>query len=650
MQQRKDIKLNNQWDLTKFCKDDETWEKNLEKVQKLINKIPYFEGKLGNKDKLMDYYDLEYEISKLISPLLLYVGNKHNEDLENSKYNEMSGKIDDVCNKYSVANSFFNSEMLFSKKCGEKYLKNLLIDEDFDGYKKSHQELIDNIPHTLTRDEEKIVARLNSMFGEFENIYDAASGVDLKFNDALDSRGNSHEITIASYFDFLESPDRELRKNAYLSYSEGITRLENTLSANYIASVRKDWAIAELSKYNSCLSASVDDLEISQKTYDNLIENVNRNIDINKSYLQLRKKMMGLEKMEVYDKFVPIAKYPKQKITFEEAFEMVKEALGYLGKNYTNILDRARMERWMDVYPTKNKMSGAYDWGCYGFTPAVLLNFTGNISDTLTIAHELGHAVNNVLTYKKQPESLAEVQQFLAEIASTTNEVLMLKYLINNAKTPEEKINYLNQYCSLFNGTLFSQTRLSEFEDFAHKLVEKGKPISKDILNKEFSRLDRKYSGDESIKKEESNNKWIDIGHFFRPYYVFQYATGITSAVCLASKIVNKKPDAVKNYKNFLSSGYSKKPNEILKEAGVDLESNEPYNYAFAEYKWAIKTLEKVFEENKENINLTTKISVKKRLVAQIKQNKNINNVVIMKPKKKIKKTKKVIHKEELGL
>lgn len=602
-----------EWDLTKFCKDDETWHQKLEELKTLVDQFGTYENRLHDKKVLKEYYDLNRMFHDQLMPLYMYAENNHNKDLSNPTYIEMSDMLSDLSSKKGVKDAFYSSEMLLGEQCGEQYLKELIADPVFEEYVRTHENLLQDLPHTLTAAEEKVVARLSAA-SNYSNIFDAIDGVDMHFEDALDSEGKVHKVTNSNYSMLMESKDRTFRKNVSASMKKGISHYENTLAENFKNNLQADWAFTEVYRYDSVLGSQLEGLRVSKATFDNLIQNVNEHLDLNHEYYAMRKKILGYEKLYGYDLSVPLVDAPQTKLTFEEAYGMVKTALKDLGEDYVGYLDQAIQERWIDVYPTQNKQTGAYSWGCYGYTPVVLLNFNGTVEDVSTIAHEMGHAINDVYARHEQPRQYASPRRFLTEVASTTNEVLMLKYLIKNAKSLEEKMHFLDTYCSLFNGTMFAQVKLTEFEQFVHDSVQNSKPLTKDNMAKKYLELSKKYAGEHLENNNEKSMAFLTISHFYRPFYCFQYATGIAAAVCLASKVYNHKENAVENLKTFLKSGSKKLPNQILKDAGVDLETNEPYLFAFAEYKWALKEMELTHEK------LCQKYANKKPLTKEVEE------------------------------
>ncbi len=592
---RSNIEEKYKWDLSKFYSSDKDWFNDFEKLKKYPAMLAEFKGKLKNPKKLEEFLKIEEECGLLAERLFLYVYCNLDVDLTSDKYNEMNNQFNSVNTQLSTSTSFYSPELL---SYNEKYLKRLINDKKFSNYALSFKELLRTKAHVLSAPEEAIISEVGSFSGGFRSIFSKLVDSNFKFNSIKDSKGKIYPLNRSKYSLYMESQDRALRKNAFAEYYKPYIDYSDTITENFINKLKASWFYSKTGKFNSVLESSLYYGNISEKLYKNLIDNINKYLPLNHKYAEIRKTYLGFKDYTSYDLSFPLVKV-KFKYSFEESMNLIKSALSVLGEKYAELLDRSVNERWMDVFANDNKRSGAYQTSAYGFTPVVLLNFEGSNDSVSTIAHELGHAMHSYFSDSNQPYPLAGYTIFLAEIASTVNETLLLKYLYNNAKSDKERIYYLETYIQMFRGTIFTQTMFSEFEEFAHELVRDNKPISKKILSDFYFGLAAKYTG-KSVKMHKNvAYQWSYIPHFYRPFYVYKYATGLISAICLASKILHGTPGAKEKYFEFLKSGGSDYSTEILKRAGVDLETDEPYEIAFAELDWALKELSLLLKNEK---------------------------------------------------
>lgn len=589
MKARKDIKNEFKWDLTHIFKTDEDFEKELKDIQKDIAKLEGFKGKLGDKKNLLKYFELSEKTSSTLEMLGGYAYLKHSEDLANGKYTNYLNDVSNVENVASVKLSFVEPELV---ALPEEYLKQLLDDKKFKVHHLAIADLIRNRKHVLNESEEIIMSKAGNFAGDFSEVFDNIDALDVKFNDIKD-KNKTIKLNNSNYRLFMESKNREIRKQAFKNLHGGYMALANTIATNYIASVKSDDFYSNVYRYDSTLNMSLNGNNIPEKLYYNLIDNVENNVKYLHEYYKIKKKMLGLKTMEYYDTYVSLAKFDK-KYTYEEGKAILLDALKPLGEDYISLLKESFNGGWIDVYPNKGKATGAYCLGIYNTHPYVMLNTVDNLDSVFTLAHELGHAMHSYYSNKNLPYTQSHYPIFLAEIASTTNEVLLLKYFYKNATTKQEKLYFLDKYLSMFKSTLFRQTMFSEFEDFAHKNIENKISLNKDTLTAYYGELNKKYHGSAVKHCKEIEYEWLRIPHFYNSYYVFKYATGITSAIVLASNILSGKEGALEKYKEFLSSGGKDYPTEILKKAGVDLTENTAYEVAFGEMKWALDELKKL--------------------------------------------------------
>lgn len=588
MKKRDQIDNKYKWDLTKFVKSDEEWYKLLEKLKTYSEKLASFKGKLNDKETLLQYFATAKEMSMLNGRLSMYAHHNNSVDLACATYIEMGNVLTGVQVSLSESMSFYAPEML---SYDDQYFAQLLQDDRFINHHFSLANLQRSKPHVLSDKEEKLITATGSFAGEFVDIFHALTDVNLKFNNVLDKNGKEKKLDIATYSVYMRSKDRVLRKNAFKEFYRQFVNFGDTIATNYIASLKSDWFYSKTSNFESTLASALYPDNVNQKVYDKLVYNINNNLPLLQRYFALKAKSLKLNDFSYYDMMVSSTSLNK-KVEFDQGMAMLYEALSVLGKEYIQLLKQSVSQKWIDIYPNKGKRSGAYQSGIYGTTPIVLLNYKNQIDDVFTTAHELGHAMHSYHSDRAQPWELADYTIFLAEVASTTNEIILLKHLYKKATTKKEKLYYLEYYLQMFKSTLFRQTMFAEFEEYAHSLVEQNKPISKTVLSNYYGELNKRYHG-KSVKHDKNiDSEWMRVPHFYNSFYVYKYSTGITCAITLASRIVNQEPDALNKYIEFLSSGHKDYSVEILKRAGVNLETDEPYNTAFEEMKWALDEME----------------------------------------------------------
>ncbi len=592
MKKRNQINDKYKWDLTPLYANDDVALKQFDECAKLVNKLPSYKGKLGNPKKLLEYLELTTDIGKKLDRVVVYFHLKQCENVANKKYNEIMSIISNLGRTIGLNTSFEDDELL---SYGDHYLQSLIANPKFKLYSKTFVELIRQRPHVLDEKSNQIMARVGHFAGEFSDVFEKFDAVDIKFDDALDSKGRKHKVSNSNISTLLENKDRVLRKNAFESLYKSFIAMSNTIATNYIGHVKSDVAYSHIYNYQSTLDSELFGDNINPKIYEKLVDKVNENLPLLHKFFSIRKKMLNLKDFTYYDSYIPVVKINKNP-TYEEDVEIAKLALQPLGKEYVNLVDRAVKERWIDVYPTENKTTGGFCTDCYDVHPYILLNSEHTLDDLFTFVHECGHAMHSFYSNANQPYQLAGYPIVLAEIASTCNEVLLIKYLYNNATTKQEKIYYLDEYLKRIKATIYRQTMFSEFEDYAHKSIENDVPLTVQSLCEYYGNLNRKYHGKAMKHHASINYEWLRIPHFYNSYYVYKYATGLISAICLASNILNGKEGALGKYFEFLSAGGSDYPMETLKKAGVDLSTDEPYDVAFNEVKWAIDQLSKLIK------------------------------------------------------
>ncbi len=592
MTERNQIDNKFKWDLSGYCKNDEEFYARLENLKPYIENIKVFEGKLDIDDELYKCWSLNDEFEQECSKLMVYVYCKQDEDQREEKANAMSQTLDKVATMYNVAASYISPEI--SKFSKEK----LLALQEVPKFKKYIPYLKDYIrhkDHVLSKEIENFLCGMGEFLGGNSSIFRKFVDADLKFEDAEDSNGKKYPLTTELAGQYYESGDGKLRettfKNLYTRFRENV----NFLTQNYANSIKETCFFAKKRGYSSALNESIYNEEASESVYYKLIEKVRENVDIIHKYFEIKAKLLGLEKdFHIYDKFAPIGEEDKTKISYTEAIEMVKTAVAPLGEEYVSLVQKAYDDKWIDVYQNDGKRSGAYSISVYGGNPLVLLNFDDTRSYVSTIAHELGHAIHSYYSNKNQPFQTADYVIFVAEVASNVNEMLLWRYNLKNCKDREIRNKLFDELFEQVNGSIFRQTMFAEFEAKVHEMEESGEPLTKEKLCSYYLDLNKFYHGDHIILDDEIKYEWVRIPHFYTPFYVYKYATGLICALNLSKKIAQGDKQAIEKYLNFLSSGSSENPIKLLQIAGVDLEKEETFDEVFSWLREELSSWEKM--------------------------------------------------------
>ena len=591
LQKRDEIDARYQWRLEDIFETNEAWQKAAEDAERKIAEIRKYSGKfVKNAKTLAECMEKLYELNGLVTKLYVYAYMRRDEDSANPFYQDLAGKADLLATKFSAAISFFEPELLAidSNKVSRFIKKEPALQE----YTFTIEEIMRKKAHVLSKAEERLLAMSTEATVTGENVFMMFNNADIKFPVITDENGNKVELTNGRYQKFLESPDRNTRKRAFKALYDTYGAYKNTLAAAYAGSVKSDNFYAVAQKYSSCLSAALYQDNVPSTVYNGLIQTVHANIKKVTPYLELRRKMLGVRKLHMYDLYVPFVKVPQKTYSFEEAKDIVLEALKPLGTEYGTILKTAFTDGWIDVYENQGKRTGAYSWGCYGCHPYVLLNWQGTINDVFTLAHELGHAMHTYYSNQNQPLQYAEYKIFVAEVASTVNENLLMEYMLATSKDDTEKAFLTNHYLEEFRATVFRQTMFAEFEKMAHKMYEKGEMLTCEALSTMYYKLQKKYFKKVMKIDKEIALEWARIPHFYTAFYVYKYATGFSSATILARGILSGDADKLERYLTFLKSGSSDYPMELLKKAGVDLSSPKPVQEALDLFDEKVKQLE----------------------------------------------------------
>lgn len=578
--ERERIEEKYKWDLSCVFACDEDWEREYESLKGSFDFTKY-RGRLADKQTLLELYSAQNEFFRRVEKLYLYAHTRHDQDVRITKYNSFTARAISLYSEAASQLSFVDPELL---KLSDKKLKALAKDPDFKDYDYALSRLIEQKSHTLNADAEKVLALASEPLGSFYDIFSMLDNADLPLP-MTRMNGEKVKLSHGVYGLVMHSENRAERKAAFKSYYKAYGSLLNVLSANYIGNVKKDVFYSKARGFNGCLESALFNEDVPPVVYDNLVSAVHAALPDLHRYVSLRKKVLGLREQHMYDLHVSLVENVDLKMSYEQAYNTVVEGLAPLGKDYQALLRRACEERWIDVCENDGKRSGAYSTGCYDAHPYVLLNYQQTTNEIFTIAHEMGHAIHTYKSNSTQPFPKAQYTIFLAEIASTVNEVLLLKYLYGKAEDKKLKKFLLDYYIEMFRATLFRQTQFAEFEQTAHKKAENGEALTKESLNEIYYGLNKEYYGKGIVHDEELAYEWARIPHFYTSFYVYKYATGITSAISIAKRILSEGEPAVKDYFNFLSSGGKTKPVEILKQAGVDLTSKKPFETAMQEFR-----------------------------------------------------------------
>ncbi len=591
--ERKDIPQEYTWDLSDIFASDEDWLKEYESMRALPEKISVFAGHLGeNAETLLNYFRLEDEIEIRLEKLISYASCKSDEDTALGFYQDLKSKATSVNVSIAGACAFSAPEiMAIPDETLEEFYKSC---PELEEYRRALYRLRRRAAHILSPAEERLLAAAGEMSEAPELIGSALRNADMRFEDAIDSDGVRHPLSAGTFVPLLESPDRALRKSAFENCFNAYGQFKNTVAATLDGQFKQLRFYADARKYPSTLAAALDRTEVPESVYLNLIEAVHANMDKMYRYVSLRKKLLGVEELHMYDVYTPVVADAAVSISYEEAKEKILEALAVMGGDYVELLKKGFSERWIDVYENRGKRSGAYSSGCSRPHPYVLLNHKDTLDCMFTIAHEMGHALHSYHSTKYQPVSTADYVIFVAEVASTVNEVLLMRYLLNNTSDKKQRAYLINHFLDQFKGTVYRQTMFAEFELEMGRMSEAGQALTAEALCEKYLELNKLYFGPDMISDDGIALEWARIPHFFYNYYVFQYATGFSAAVAIAERILSEGECAVQDYKRFLSSGSSADPISLLKIAGVDMSSPEPVNSALSFFGELVEELEQL--------------------------------------------------------
>ncbi len=590
---REEIDSKYKWDLTKIYKSDEEVKKDIEKVkQKTEDFLKYKDHLADSSETLLKATEEYFSLIRIIDKLVVYSHMKSDEDKSIASSEALMGRVDKFTDEVSEKLAFYTPELLKKEYSDvEKFIKE---NKELEKYTFMFKELFREKDHILPLEQEEMMARMGEIFSSEENTFRMLDDVDLKFKSIKNEDGEEVELTNSNYSLYLRSKDRRVRKEAFESLYSSYNNFRHTFASLLKGNVKSNFFISNTRKYNSPLEMSLYSDNIDKKLYTSLIEKVHNNLDIMEDYMNLRKEILGLDEIHMYDVYAPLVNNVTKKFTYEESKELVLKALEPLGETYINDLQNLFNSNCIDVYNNENKRNGAYSWGSYDTLPYVLLNFEGKFTDVSTVAHELGHSMHSFYSHKYQEYHDAGYPIFLAEIASTVNEIFLNKYCSLHAETKEEKAYYLNNLLENFRTTLIRQTMFAEFELKIHDLEESGEVLTEELLSQTYLELNKKYFTDAAISDDLIKLEWARIPHFYTSFYVYKYATGIATACRIVSDILNKKEGALDNYMKFLSSGGSDFPLEILKKTGIDIANDDTIGKAVEMFRDTIREFKEI--------------------------------------------------------
>lgn len=582
------------WNLEQMYKNKDAVEKDISKVKELIQKAKEYKGKLAESfENLYNALNISEQASRLLQNLYVYTHMKQHEDTRINENQGLATKTDMLATELSTATSYMVPEIIAIE---EEKLKEFMKDEKLSFYEKHIKEILREKPHTLSESEEEILAAASDITKVSEDVYDMFSFADLEFLEIEDEEGNKVKLTHSNYSVFLKSKNPRVRKDAFEAMYLVYGKYKNTFASTLYGGIKSEIFYSKIRKYKSALEASLFQDDISVDVYNNLIKAVDESLPTLNKYVDLKKMFLGLEEIHMYDLYVPLTDKFDMKITYEEAKEIILNALKPLGDEYLKLIQRAFDERWIDVYENEGKQGGAYSWGSYDSHPYILMSYKDDLNSLFTLIHELGHSMHSYYSRTTQPYIYSSYKIFVAEVASTLNELLLINYLLENSKSKEETLYLLNYYLEQFRTTVYRQTMFAEFEKITHESVESGEPLTAKEFTDIYYKLNEKYYKESCVVDEQIGLEWARIPHFYSNFYVYKYATGFSAASALSKQILEEGKPAVERYIEFLKSGGSEYPLDQLRKAGVDMEKKESVEEALQIFKGLVDKLEKEYK------------------------------------------------------
>lgn len=589
--ERSTIENKFKWTIDEMYPNEESIEKDIQKVKELIEEVKKYKGILADSEEnLFKALNISEETSRILQNLYVYTHMKSHEDTRINKNQGNATKTDMLSTELSMATSYMVPEII---AMDSEKLENYLKTEKLSHYKKYVDDILRLKPHTLNEREEELLAAVADLSGVPENVYDMLSFADLQFPEIEDENGEKVRVTHSNFSLFLKSKDARVRKDAFEAMYGIYGQYKNTFASTLYGGIKSEIFYAKTRKYESALQGSLFQDNVSVDVYNNLIDAVHENLDTLNDYIDLKKKFLGLDKINMYDLYVPLTESFDMEIPYEKAQKIILEALKPLGEEYLENVKKAFAEGWIDVYGNEGKQGGAYSWGSYDSKSYILMSYKDDLNSLFTLIHEMGHSMHSFYSKNNQPYLYSGYKIFVAEVASTLNELLLINYLLKNAKSKEERVYLLNYYLEQFRTTVYRQTMFAEFEKICHGKVEEGEPLTAEDFNNIYYDLNKKYYGESCEVNEEIALEWARIPHFYSNFYVYKYATGFSAASALSKQILEEGESAVSRYKEFLKSGGSEFPLDQLRKAGIDMEKKESVDEALHVFKDLVKQLEK---------------------------------------------------------
>ena len=588
------------WAIEDLYKDDEDWKRDYELLKSRIPEFTKFRGRLGESaEVLLSMQKLSDELNQLLEKVYVYANQRLHENTDNSTYQNLASQAQGLLVELSESLSFVEPELM---ELPDGIIETFLDEnEELSVYRQYFENIIRQKKHVLPTEQEQLLAAMGEVAESPKDIFSMFNNADIRFPEITGEDGHPVQVTHGRYMSLMQSRNRQVRKDAFEAMYGVYGDWRNTLAAMYRANVKQEAFLAKAHKYTSDLEAALDGSHIPVKVYDQLIEAVHESMPLMYRYMKLRKKLLGVEELHMYDLYVPVIEQDHSEIPFEQAKKTVLEGLAPMGEEYLHLLREGFDHGWIDVYENQGKRTGAYSWGAYGTHPYVLLNYQGTLHDVFTLAHEMGHALHSWYSDEHQPYIYAGYRIFVAEVASTCNEALLIHYLMEQSKKAgdQKKTMYLiNYFLEQFRTTLFRQTMFAEFEKITHGLQEQGETLTADRLCEIYYDLNKLYFGEEICVDQEIAMEWARIPHFYTPFYVYQYATGFSAAIALSKQILEQGAPAVEQYKKFLKGGSSMYPLELLKMAGVDMEQKAPVQDALAVFAQYLDEMERLADHD----------------------------------------------------
>ncbi|VIF84673.1 oligoendopeptidase F, M3B family [Clostridioides difficile] len=588
---RSTIEEKYKWKIDKMYSNKEEIEKDISKVKNLIQEVKEYKGKLSDsKENLYKVLNISENASRIVQNLYVYTHMKQHEDTRINDNQGRATKTEMLSTDLGVATSYIVPEILAIE---ENKLSEYLKDDKLSFYTKYIKDILRDKPHTLSEREEEILAATSELSTVPENVYDMLAYADMQFPEIEDEDGNKVKLSHSNYSLFIKSKNSRVRKDAFEGEFSTYEKYKNTFASTLYGGIKSEIFYAKTRKYNSAIEASLFSDDVSLDVYNNLISAIDKSIPNLNKYVELKKKFLGLNEIHMYDLYVPLTDKFDMDIPYDKAQDIILEALKPLGEEYLKVIKSAFDEGWIDVYDNEGKKGGAYSWGSYDSHPYILMSYKNDLNSLFTLIHELGHSVHSHYSRTSQPFLYSDYKIFVAEVASTLNELLLINYLLENSKSKDETIYLLNYYLEQFRTTVYRQTMFAEFEKIVHERVENGEPLTADEFTDIYYKLNEKYYGKSAIVDKQIGIEWARIPHFYSNFYVYKYATGFSAASALSQQILSEGSTAVDRYINFLKSGGSEYPLEQLKSAGVDMTKKESIEEALNVFAELVNKLEK---------------------------------------------------------